>query len=302
MMNERFAYLLGMIVGKGTIQQRNDNTRVVISIPHKAQFSDATHDVHLAVQASIPNILNAIQPLLGMIVQYADGEKETKLFFEKPTNDGIIQEILRMCGGYRTWESMRIPDYFFVNASTEEIRYFLRGLADVTGHARSSNYCRKKADNLHRVYIEIPRNWFLTIDICNLLKKIDIPVHDVNWGHPNIRDGQLTRLKRGYPDFWKKEHQIKILANEFLPIGFTVIHKNAGLIELSDALCATYRQKHNNQDPSIYTHRFYWEIRPRNSQKPSHPGENDVFIPAEIRGRHFNSWREIAFELGYRGD
>lgn len=30
-----------------------------------------------------------------------------------------------------------------------------------------------------------------------------------------------------------------------------------------------------------------------------HPCENDTFIPPEIRGKHYNSWKSIAKDLGY---
>ena len=299
-MTETMAYLMGMIVGKGTIQQRENDTNFIVSIPHKAQYTDATHNVILAVQASVADIMRTIQPLLQTNINFHTGRHETKLYFTKPNNDTLVNEILRLCNGQTIWETMRIPDYFFSQATREEIKYFLRGLADVTGHARSSNHAYHSSANQHRVYIEIPKNWFLVVDICNLLKRIDVPVQNIDWAHPNIRDGKLTKYNKGNRNFWKKEHQIKIFANEFLTVGFNIIHKNQGLQELSNQLIATYLAQHNNRDPRLLTHRFYWEVPQRQQTKPYHPGEDDIFIPTIIRGRHFNSWREIASSLGYR--
>ncbi len=37
----------------------------------------------------------------------------------------------------------------------------------------------------------------------------------------------------------------------------------------------------------------------KRKEKPIHPRENDDFIPEKIRGKHYNSWSEIAFDLGY---
>ena len=37
----------------------------------------------------------------------------------------------------------------------------------------------------------------------------------------------------------------------------------------------------------------------RIKHKPHHPGENDLSLPAEIRGMHFDSWQELANYLGY---
>lgn len=47
------------------------------------------------------------------------------------------------------------------------------------------------------------------------------------------------------------------------------------------------------------THKFYWEKPIRRSVKPHHPGENDPYLPEEIRGQHFDSWTDLAKVLGY---
>lgn len=43
----------------------------------------------------------------------------------------------------------------------------------------------------------------------------------------------------------------------------------------------------------------YWEKNIRRSNKPIHPGENDPSLPDEIRGKHFDSWTDLAGLLGY---
>jgi hypothetical protein len=134
-------------------------------------------------------------------------------------------------------------------------------------------------------------------DVCNLLKDVDVPVQTIDWAHPNIRDGNLTKYKQGFPNFWKKEHQIKIWANEFEAVGFAVIHKKEALDEFAKELVKGIEGTGKNV--SNTTHKFYWEGRTANKSKPPHPGENDDFIPASIRGKHYNSWKEIARDLGY---
>ena len=51
---------------------------------------------------------------------------------------------------------------------------------------------------------------------------------------------------------------------------------------------------------SNITHKFYWEktIR-RREHKPIHPMENDESLPAVIRGKHYDSWTDLARDLGY---
>jgi hypothetical protein len=170
----------------------------------------------------------------------------------------------------------------------------LRGLADVTGYVRRSNYFFTKHN--HRVYIEVPHNWELVVDICNLLKSVDIPVQNIDWAHPNIRDGNLTKYNAGNKSFWKKEHQIKIWANEFLPIGFGILHKQQALEIFAREHAANYSGKLSFDK---YTHRYYWEFRETENIKPPHPCEIDEFIPVSIRGKHFDTWKKIAEELGY---
>ena len=134
-------------------------------------------------------------------------------------------------------------------------------------------------------------------DVCRLLKDVNIPVQAIDWAHPNMRDGNLVKFKEVKPDFWKKEHQIKIWANEFLPIGFAVLHKREALAQFATELIDGLESE--GKKPEEVTHKFYWEGRERNKNKPHHPSENDGFIPSEIRGKHYDSWKQIAKDLGY---
>lgn len=294
-MNTEMAYLLGMICGNGEIQRTATNTIVSIDIPHKKLQTDEIHDVKLYVKASIADIRAIVEPLIGAGLDFIQNKSSTILSFNKPNSDYLIREINRyICNATSHHEIFIHEDIF--NCTFDERRQFIKGFADVTGYIRRSNVYFKKFE--HRVYFEISNNWQMVIDICNLLKSIDIPVQTVDWAHPNMRDGNLTAYNKGKPNFWKKEHQIKVWANEFMPIGFGIIHKQQALEMFSDELIAGY--KIMNKDASNKTHKYYWESkRKSNKAKPSHPSENDQFIPIIIRGKHFNSWTEIAKELGY---
>lgn len=75
------------------------------------------------------------------------------------------------------------------------------------------------------------------------------------------------------------------------------MHKNQALNKFSDELIAGL--KADERDVVNVTHIYYWEGSDKRKVKPSHPSENDVFLPVEIRGKHYNSWKEIAEDLGY---
>lgn len=293
-MNTEMAYLLGMVSGNGEIKRGTSETTISIEIPHKKLETEEFHDVKLYVKASLADIRNILEPLIGSGLLSTQNEHSTILSFSKPNTDYLIREILRYTGAATTHDNMRIHQDVF-NFTVDEKKLFLRGFADVTGYVRRSNYFFKKY--MHRVYFEVPNNWYMVVDICNLLKDLDIPVHTIDWAHPNMRDGNLEKYNQGLPNFWKKEHQIKIYVNEFLPIGFSVIHKNQALNKFSDELIAGLKAE--NKEVTKVTHRFYWEGKGKNKLKPVHPSESDSSLPIEIRGKHYDFWKDIAKDLGY---
>ena len=294
-MNIEMSYLLGMICGNGEIQRTSMNTIVSIDIPHKKLETEEIHDVKLYVKASIADIRNIIEPLIGAGLTFVQNASSTILSFVKPNTDYLIREINRFVGNAVSHDDISIHSDIF-NCTIDERKQFLKGFADVTGYIRRSNAYFNKYE--HRVYLEIPNNWQMVIDICNLLKSVDIPVQSIDWAHPNMRDGNLKKYNAGEINFWKKEHQIKIWANEFITIGFGIIHKQQALEMFSDELIAAYIGLNKNLHKK--THKYYWESkRKSNKTKPIHPSENDELIPLKIRGKHFDSWIEIAKELGY---
>ena len=200
-----------------------------------------------------------------------------------------MREILRLVGSGVHHSTMTMNDELF-SITTDEKKSLLRGIADVTGYIRKSNIAFGQ-EGAHRVYIEIPGNWYMVIDIANMLKAVDIPIQTIDFGHPNFRDTNLDKYNAGKKYYWKKEHQIKIFANEFLPIGFNIKHKQEALERYSDELLEFIAPDR--------THKFYWEKNIRRKTKPIHPCENDNILPIEIRGKHFESWTDLAGLLGY---
>lgn len=288
-MNIEMAYLLGMILGNGEIQRDNNETRITIDIPHKNLYTDDLKDVKVYVKASTVDIRAIVEPLVGHNLTVTQTNRSTILSFIKSNEEYITREIIRFIGGGKHHSTMRMnQDLFSITA--DEKKSLLRGIADVTGYIRKSNIAYGQ-DGAHRVYIEIPGNWYMVIDIANMLKDVDVPVQTIDFGHPNFRDGELKKYNQGKPYFWKKEHQVKIFANEFLPIGFNIKHKQDALEKYSEELLEFI-------DP-VKTHKFYWEKPIKRKNRPIHPHESDDYLPIEIRGRHFDSWTELARLLGY---
>lgn len=293
------AYLLGMVTGNGTIQRGATETTILIDIPHKKMETEFQKDVGIYVKASITDIRSILEPLLGTSLKFIQNPKVSVISFKKQNEDYLMREIMRYLKNATSSENVRISSEVF-GFTTDERKQFIKGFADVTGYIRRSNYAFTEPN--YRVYFEVPHNWNLVIDFANLLKSVDIPVQNIDWAHPNMRDGNLTKYRQGYPDFWKKEHQVKVWAVEYQPVGFAVIHKQEAL----DYFAGKQRffiEEHRKKKVSDVTHHYYWELSSKRKQKPHHPGENDTFLPEEIRGKHYDSWVAIAAELGYnKGD
>lgn len=288
-MNVEMAYLIGMVLGNGELQRRDLDTIITIDIPHKNLYTDDFKDVAIYVKASTVDIRSMIEPLIGHKLSITQTKKSTKLSFSKSNNDYIIREIMRLIDYGKHHSTMKM-NYEIFNFTDDEKKALLKGIGDVTAYIRKSNEAYGQ-EGFHRVYIEIPGNWYMVIDIANLLKSINIPVQTIDFGHPNFRDSKLKKFNEGKPNYWKKEHQVKIFANEFLPIGFNIKHKEDALIKYSDELLEFV-------DP-VKTHKFYWEKTIKRKNKLIHPAENDASLPVEIRGKHFDSWTDLASLLGY---
>lgn len=288
-MNIEMAYLVGMILGNGEIQRGNSKTRITIDIPHRVLRTDEINDVRVYVKASTVDIRAIVEPLIGSELMVTQLKSSTMLSFSLSNGNYILREIFRLIGGGTHHSTMRMNSSLF-NITYDQKMSLLRGFADVTAYVRRSNIAYG-IKGQHRVYIEIPGNWNMVIDIANLLKSVDIPIQCIDFAHPNCRDGNLTKYNQGNRDFWKKEHQIKIWANEFLAIGFNIQHKQEALVKYSQELLT--------QLTSSDTHKQYWEKPIRRRQKLRHPGESDRFLPAAIRRKHYNSWTDIAGDLGF---
>lgn len=290
-MNINTAYLLGMILGNGEIQKGPASTTITIDIPYKNLKTDDNNDVQIYVKASLFDILPILQKAVGNDIVTSSAKNATKISFTKDNNSQCIQEILQYIDSGNKQQNFKMSAKIF-SLSRDYIRSLLRGIADVTAYIRKTNIAYGKP-GAHRVYIEVPQNWYMVIDIANLLKSVDVPIQNIDFGHPNFRDGKMKKFNNGKPNFWKKEHQIKIWANEFLPIGFNIQHKEEALKKYADQLL-------NHSNLTIEkTHLFYWQTPTRRRFKAKHSGENDPSLPKAIRGKHYESWKDLAKDLGY---
>ncbi len=92
-MNIEMAYMLGMILGNGEIQQNATETTVTIDIPYKNLYTDDLKDVAVYVKASIVDIRSIVEPLIGHALNITEAPHSTKMSFTKPNEEYVVRDL-----------------------------------------------------------------------------------------------------------------------------------------------------------------------------------------------------------------
>ena len=120
-MNNEMAYLLGLILGNGELQRGIDSTNITIDFPYKNLYTDDQKDVEVYVKASLLDIKDGIEPLIGTHFTVSRFSRSLKLSF-KISNEGYVaREILRLIGNGTHHSSMRMSSELF-NITKEELK------------------------------------------------------------------------------------------------------------------------------------------------------------------------------------
>lgn len=278
------SYLLGLITGRGEIQYNQDVKKIIIDFEYKTLKSVAitkSFDQKLHIQTSLDKVVVRLQNM-GINVFKDVSVNKISLVLKWDKEDISWLFIKFLINGTRfSYHDFQVPEPIFESTDANK-KEFIRGISDVTAYVRASNYYGFSADlpKRYRVYIEInQKNWFLPTQLCQLIQSFGVPIQTINYGHPNLRDTNNKKSGR----FWAKEHQIKIFAEDFQAIGFYISHKEEALFELAESNKVNFNDSISLCDGKTK----------RVKSKPIHPDENDADLPNEIRGKHFNGYKEL---------
>jgi hypothetical protein len=280
------AYWVGMIIGRGSIV--DDGTRCIITI--KFPFVKPELEGYDQFAGFVTSIVSAVLPrlkaLLGEGVNLSTSPQEEVTFkVEFPSTHIVVRNLKLILEDRLDYKQFIVPPIIRESNDSEIIREFMRGFADVAGNIRRSN--RDQAD-VHRVYLDVlNENWKLPVQLCDLLQnKLKIPVANILWGHPNMRDPKAKQPQAS--PF--REHQIRIYAHHFLAVGFYVEHKQAVLELLAKENKLRRKESIGSYCPG---HR-------REAIKAKHPLEKDPRLPKGVRGKHFDAYWQICAACGCR--
>lgn len=276
------SYLLGLIIGRGTIIDGNADRRLLIEFPYtslQVQGITSTFDQETSIRLGLDDIRERLLDLLDTDISIIrkDNGVDFLARFQRPSM--IWRNILYITGGQTSYPFFTVPEIFYhPDVPVDWKREFVRGYADVAGNIRHAN---RYVDGRHRVRLDVlnyPTNWEVPVQLCLLLQEqLDVPVQLITYGHPN--------LGRGF-----REHQINVFARAFLRVGFSFDHKQKILEEFAE------------NDETNLPHATYEPcpgVRRVTKNKPSDPDENNVDkLDPRLVGNHFDSYWQICKALG----
>lgn len=321
-----YGYLLGLITGRGhffidsksiAIEFSHAN-ELVSGIAHcplcgwlatesdsglKCKNPNCGHSVDSSVKKTYNQPIATVNSLKTEIIPFLNSEIKadfditgnksmTILVIDFKNNQTLFDEIISYFLPDSSFDRFHIPSEVSKASQDSKIE-FINGLLDTSGFANAGGWLNRDGENGHgrmRVYFQIVRNWYLPVEIDNFLRsEFNLPIHTIDWGHPNIRDGNLNDYFETNPTSWGREHQIKFFPEYYQSFKFRISSKQAMFKELID---------HNKK--VIFTNKDDWfpPSKITNGKlKAYHPGENDLRIPEPAR-KHFDAFWQINLAMG----
>ena len=282
-MNTDKAYLLGLIIGGGIFGNAEDVFR--IRLPYKKWGSYEKNPQRAGQIAGdiLRKVGQMFRAVYGLSVQY-----------ETTTGGNWII----LCEGDATTVKADLLSYGIAcegelrgNADISNLvvdlvdnnlkRRFISGLADTIGSLEESQ--RRFTSEHQIISLEITGyNYSNVCNLCRLLYSIDCFPDQVNWNHPNIHCTHDP-----YYGQWNKGFKIRILLDQYVRNSSFAFRTKA---ESSNANRSLQQETHTAE---------MCEDRSFNVTKSViHPSENDIRLPANIRGGHYLHFRHFCAVLG----
>jgi hypothetical protein len=325
-------YLLGLICGKGNIIENN---KITVEFPHKEKITrgiaycpkcgwlatspsdnegnllkcknkDCENSKSFSIDSKVrkeydqpklvyESIITQVIPFLKKEIDFdfniLSNNHLTIIKFEN-LKEELISYVKKLFGNAKSFDEFQIPK----ELNQEEKKYqieFINGLLDTTSNANHGNWHIRNGKNgigRMRIYFQVVRNWKLPIQIDNFLRKnFNISSQTIRWGHPNINDPELKEFLNDKKPF--REHQLKIFP-EYLKIFKYRISPKKNLFD--ELLKHNLTTGFDVEEDWLKSKRLIEE----KDIKASHPLENDLRIPDELRGKHFDAMWQINLHMG----
>jgi hypothetical protein len=223
-MDADVAYLLGMLFGRGQLIEAGDVRRAVITLdirrklPKLPPGKSVSMDLELENERALNAARRRINELLDANVDIApirEGQTTLSAVFVKQTI--AWRDLKILCSNGVDRSNFLLPSVFF-EFGQEIHKEFLRGFADV---AVMPSWADNAYGRTARIAFPVVHaNKRFANQLVKLLKNVK--------ASPQLLPG--TAAKRGS----KKEHRIRLSADDYEPVGFCFQHKQTLLKVLAD--------------------------------------------------------------------
>lgn len=285
------AYLLGLVIMRGQLVDEPPLRRLVISLPFrnltvsgaKTQFDQKTQ-----LRLGAAEISDRLSEVLGAHVSIITGGNRITLTALFPTNAIAWRNLALLLEGKKSYREFQLPTVILTSPSDIQ-KEFVRGVVDGSGWVEPGTYYRSKTRGKRRVFIAVDNsNWVLPVQLCTILQQnLKVPVGEILWGHPNLRDPKCKNPKGAA----FREHQIRVFCESFEEIGFYLDYKETILREFAEE-----DFKNRDMPPQISYH--YLGKKHKQTSKAKHPQERSRKLPAKIRGKHYDYFWQICQDMG----
>ena len=321
-----FSYFLGLITGRGHLF--HDSKIIAIEFSHANEYAEgiahcpvcgwlATNNgnglkcknpacgkpVDPSVKKTYNQPVSTVESLKNVIIPFLSKEiganfditgnkTMTLLVVDFQDYEKVFDEVLSHFVPDMSFDRFHIPKAIYEVEKASKIE-FINGLLDTSGFPSPGGWLNRDGEKGHgrmRVYFQLVRNWHLPVEIDNFLRsEFGLPIHTIDWGHPNIRDANLTDFFNARPTTWSREHQLKFFPEYYGMFKFRISSKQSLFDELHNHNVATvFKDKDDWFPPSKVT---------TGKIKAYHPGEQDLRIPEPAR-KHFNAFWQINLAMG----
>ncbi len=273
----------------GKLKCKNVSCGDEVNASVKKKYNQPIETVHSLKTVIIPFLKSAIPALY----EISGNKAMTLLLVNFSENPALFKTICDAFMPEQSFDNFHIPKIIHKASRSEKIE-FINGLLDTSGFANAGGWLNRDGLNNHgrmRAYFQIVRNWHMPVEIDNFLREyFKLTTHTIDWGHPNIRDGNLAEFYGdGKSASWSREHQIKFFPEYYGLFKFRISSKQSLFQELlSHNRRAGFTREEDWFPPSEFS---------INQVKARHPGEDDPRIPLPAR-RHVDAFWQINLFMG----
>ena len=216
----------------------------------------------------------------------------TFLVIDFENDSTLFHSICEQFRGEENFHNFLIPEFVKLESTLRPNKIeFINGMLDTSGFMQRGGWAPYQGHNLHgrmRGYFEFPRNWKIPVEICNFLKELDLPIHTIDWGHPQIRDSNLEDYHKKGRMGWR-EHQLKFFPEYYQECKIRIYHKQELFLDLQKHNMNQFENELDCKPPKIVK---------KERISAHHPQINSNKVPEELRGIDIDAYWQICHLMG----